>query len=184
MEAFDEEVDVLIVGSGAAALTAAIVAADNRAKVALIEKGDQFGGTSATSGGVIWIPASHLAKAAGADDSPEEAASYITALAGDDAEPERISAFVENAPRMLAYMQERTEVRYASIPYTDYHAELPGGKMGWRSRWSPVHSENFTSATRRGCTHWTASLVGGGLAKGDVVVRSGCSSAYTCCSAA
>jgi 3-oxosteroid 1-dehydrogenase len=133
VEAFDEEVDVLIVGSGAAALTAAIIAADNRAKVALIEKGDQFGGTSATSGGVIWIPASHLAKAAGADDSPEEAASYITALAGDDAEPERIRAFVENAPRMLAYMQERTEVRYASIPYTDYHAELPGGKMGWRS---------------------------------------------------
>lgn len=133
MDLFDEEVDVLIVGSGAAALTAAIVAADNRATVAVIEKGDQFGGTSATSGGVIWIPASHLAKAAGADDSPEEGARYISALAGDDAEPERIRAFVDHGPRMLAYMEERTEVRYTSIPYTDYHAELPGGKMGWRS---------------------------------------------------
>jgi 3-oxosteroid 1-dehydrogenase len=133
MDAFDEEVDVLVVGSGAAALTAAIVAADNRASVAVIEKSDHFGGTSATSGGVIWIPASHLAKAAGADDSAEEAASYISALAGSDAEPDRIRAFVDNAPRMLSYMEERTEVRYASIPYTDYHAELPGGKMGWRS---------------------------------------------------
>jgi 3-oxosteroid 1-dehydrogenase len=133
MDAFDEEMDLLVVGSGAAALTAAIVAADNHAKVAVIEKSDQFGGTSATSGGVIWIPASHLAKAAGADDSPDEAARYIDALASVDAEPDRIRAFVDNAPRMLAYMEERTEVRYASIPYTDYHAELPGGKMGWRS---------------------------------------------------
>lgn len=133
MDAFDEEVDLLIVGSGAGGLTAAIVAADNHAKVTVIEKSDQFGGTSATSGGVIWIPASHLAKAAGADDSPDEAARYIAALAGEDAEPNRIRAFVDNAPRMLAYMEERTEVRYASIPYTDYHAELPGGKMGWRS---------------------------------------------------
>jgi hypothetical protein len=108
MDAFDEEMDLLVVGSGAAALTAAIVAADNHAKVAVIEKSDQFGGTSATSGGVIWIPASHLAKAAGADDSPDEAARYIDALASVDAEPDRIRAFVDNAPRMLAYMEERT----------------------------------------------------------------------------
>ena len=133
MNGFDEEVDILIVGSGAGALTAAIVAADNHATVAIVEKSDQFGGTSATSGGVIWIPASHLAKAAGADDSPEEAARYITALAGDDVDADQITAFVDNAPAMLAYLERETQVRYASIPYTDYHAELPGGKMGWRS---------------------------------------------------
>lgn len=130
---FDEQVDILVVGSGAAALTAAIVAADSRASVLVIEKSDKFGGTSATSGGVIWIPASHLARAAGAEDSAEEAERYIHALAGDDADPAQVRAFVENAPRMLAYLERETEVRYASIPYTDYHAELPGGKMGWRS---------------------------------------------------
>jgi 3-oxosteroid 1-dehydrogenase len=129
----DEEVDILVVGSGAGALTAAIVAADNHAQVLVIEKADQFGGTSATSGGVLWIPASHLALAAGVQDSAAEGEQYISALAQEDAEPERIRAFVEYGPEMLEYLEHQTEVRYASIPYTDYHAELPGGKMGWRS---------------------------------------------------
>jgi 3-oxosteroid 1-dehydrogenase len=125
--------DLLVVGSGAGALTAAIVAADLKLDVIVIEKSDLFGGTSATSGGVIWIPASHLARSAGAQDSAEEAFAYIKALAGGDADDERINAFVTEGPKMLEYLVTNTEVRYSSIPYTDYHAELPGGKLGWRS---------------------------------------------------
>ena len=68
---WDHECDILVVGSGAGGLTAAVVAADNHAQVIVIEKGQLFGGTSATSGGVLWIPASHLAEQAGAQDSVE-----------------------------------------------------------------------------------------------------------------
>lgn len=130
---WDSEVDILVVGSGAGALTAAVVAADARAQVAIIEKSALFGGTSATSGGVLWIPNSPIADPALHQDSPEEAMTYITALTEGTVPEDRIRAFVDNAPRMLAYMIENTEVRYTAIPYTDYHAELPGGKLGYRS---------------------------------------------------
>jgi 3-oxosteroid 1-dehydrogenase len=130
---WDSEVDILVVGSGAGALTAAVVAADARAKVAVIEKSALFGGTSATSGGVLWIPNSPIADPALHQDSPEEAMTYITALTEGTVPEARIRAFVDNAPRMLAYMIEHSEVRYTAIPYTDYHAELPGGKVGYRS---------------------------------------------------
>ncbi|PTD17049.1 FAD-dependent oxidoreductase [Sphingomonas fennica] len=165
---WDHETDVLVVGSGAGALTAAIVAADNHADVLVIEKGELFGGTSATSGGVLWIPNSHLAKAAGQQDSREEAIEYISALAGD-VDPKRIEAFVDMAPAMLQYVEREANVLYNSIPYTDYHAELPGGKLGWRShdpvpldgrllgddlRWMrPTHA----SAMLFGKISWTAA---------------------------
>ena len=130
---WDSEVDVLIVGSGAGALTAAVIAADAHAEVAVIEKGALFGGTSATSGGVIWIPNSPLADPKLHQDSPEEAFTYIAALTEGQVPEARIRAFVDNAPKMLAYMTAHSEVRYTAIPYTDYHAELPGGKHGYRS---------------------------------------------------
>lgn len=128
----DRQVDVLVIGSGGGALTAAIAAADRGAEVLVIEKGSRFGGTTATSGGVLWIPNSHRAAAVGQADSPEDAMRYIQSLAGDVA-PERIRAFVENAPRMLRYLEDHADLRYNAIPYTDYHAELPGGRLGYRS---------------------------------------------------
>ena len=130
---WDSEVDVLVVGSGAGGMTAAITAADNHGDVLIIEKGPLYGGTTASSGGVLWIPASHLARAAGQEDTPDEAFTYIRTLAGEDGDEKLIRAFVDNAPSMLEYMDRETELEYASIPYTDYHAEYPGGKMGWRS---------------------------------------------------
>jgi 3-oxosteroid 1-dehydrogenase len=129
----EQETDVLIVGSGAGALTAAIVAADQGARVLIIEKSDLFGGTAATSGGVVWIPNSGLAGDPKHTDSPEEAFSYIKTLTDDQVPDDLIRAFVTNAPRMLAYINAHTGVNYSAIPYTDYHAELPGGKMGYRS---------------------------------------------------
>jgi 3-oxosteroid 1-dehydrogenase len=131
--AWDDEVDILVVGSGAGALTAAVIASDAHANVAVIEKGALFGGTSATSGGVIWIPNSPLADPRLHQDSPEEAFAYISALTEGTVPEPRIRAFIDNAPRMLAYMVANSEVRYSAIPYTDYHAELPGGKLGYRS---------------------------------------------------
>lgn len=126
--------DVLVVGSGASGLTAALTAADQGAQVLIIERGHLFGGTSATSGGTIWIPNNHLIEPAGGHDTPGEAEEYIRALAGEFSSVERIKAFVEHAPRMFRYLDEKTDVKFESLEkYCDYHPELPGGKPGFRS---------------------------------------------------
>lgn len=130
---WDEECDVLVVGSGAGGLTSAIVAADGHARVIVIEKGHNYGGTSATSGAVLWVPNSHLAEAAGQKDDPLDAVTYITGIAGSDHDEGLIRTFVEKGREMLRYMSEKSEVRYVSIPYPDYQPEAPGARQGWRS---------------------------------------------------
>ncbi len=132
-EKWDVSTDVLVVGSGAGGQLAATVAADQGAQVVVIEKSPLYGGTSAMSGGAIWIPMSSQALAAGLQDSPEDAFRYIRALAAPNVPDSLIQAYVKNAPAMLDWVQANTEVRFMSVPYTDYHAELPGGKQGWRT---------------------------------------------------
>ena len=131
--AWDREVDVLVIGSGAAGLTGAVVAAQRGASVLVIEKSELFGGTSATSGGGVWIPCSPLAFDAGAEDSAAEAFDYLRELTDANVDDARIEAFVAGAPAMLRWLMEHTELRFASMPYPDYHPELPGGKPGWRT---------------------------------------------------
>jgi len=133
MPGWDKEVDILVVGSGAGGLLAAAVAATGQADVLIVEKTAEFGGTSATSGGGIWIPNSHLAAAGGHQDSPEEAFQYIRSLSATNVPDANIRAYVEEAPRMLRWLEEHTPVRYQALPYPDYHAELPGGKVGFRT---------------------------------------------------
>ncbi|MFT5576878.1 MAG: 3-oxosteroid 1-dehydrogenase, partial [Bermanella sp.] len=130
---WDEEIDFLIVGSGAAGLSAAMVAAEHKARIKVIEKSAYIGGTSATSGGGVWIPCSPLAAAMGEQDSPQKAFDYMRALVGDGISNERIEAFVSAAPAMLNWMAEPTELRFNSVPYPDYHPEAPGAKIGWRT---------------------------------------------------
>ncbi len=130
---WDQEVDILVVGSGAGGLLAAVMAATQHAEVLILEKTAEFGGSSATSGGGIWIPNSHLASAAGHQDSPEEAFQYIRSLSAANVPDANIRAYVREAPRMLRWLEEQTPVRYQALPYPDYHAELPGGKPGFRT---------------------------------------------------
>jgi len=130
---WDQEVDVLVIGSGAGGLLAAVVALSNGAKTLVVEKTAEYGGTSATSGGGIWIPNSHLAAAAGLQDSPDEAFKYIRALASANVPDKAIHAYVQWAPQMLRWVVEHTPVRYQSLPYPDYHVELAGGKPGFRT---------------------------------------------------
>ena len=131
--AWHKSVDVVIVGSGAGGLTAAIAAVDARAETLVIEKSSEYGGTSATSGGGIWIPNSHLAAAAGQTDSEEEAFRYVRALSAPNVPDGTIRAFIHAAPEMLAWLEHSTPVRYTSLPYPDYHVELDGGKAGFRT---------------------------------------------------
>jgi 3-oxosteroid 1-dehydrogenase len=81
----EETFDLVVIGSGAAGLTAALTAAHHGAKVVVLERGHLWGGTSATSGGTIWIPNNHLIAPAGGEDNPADAFRYIRQLAGDDA---------------------------------------------------------------------------------------------------
>lgn len=134
--------DVLVVGSGAGALVAALTANIGGADVTIIEKGDLIGGTSAMSGGAIWIPNSHYAQAMGVDDSTEDAYTYMKTVIGDQVEDERIRAFVEEAPRMLAFLDAKTRVKYEPYPYPDYYPEEPGGKESYRTH-SPMPMNGF-----------------------------------------
>lgn len=133
MALWDKEIDVLVVGSGAGGLTAAINAADAHGEVLVVEKAAEFGGTSATSGGGIWIPNSDLAHTAGLEDSEEEAFAYVRPQSAANVPDETIRAFIRQAPKMLRWLIENTPVRYDSIPYPDYHVEYPGGKHGFRT---------------------------------------------------
>lgn len=134
---FDREVDLLVVGSGAGALVAALRAAKAGADVLVVEKGKLWGGTSATSGGGIWIPGSHLAAAAGQADDLDEAFGYIRRLTAPNVTDEQIRAFVDNAHRMLAWIEREADVQYAALPYPDYYPETEGSRPGFRTHLIP-----------------------------------------------
>jgi 3-oxosteroid 1-dehydrogenase len=142
--AWDLETDVLVAGSGAAALTAAVTAAAGGARTLVVEKSELYGGTSATSGGVIWIPATAQALAAGHPDSPEEAFQYIRALTDAAVSDARIWAFARGGREMVAWLEAHTAVHLRAHPYADYHPEMPGGKGGWRSLEAlPLHASDL-----------------------------------------
>lgn len=130
---WDLETDIVVVGSGAGGMVTAIVAAKNHADVLMVEKGNLYGGTSATSGGVVWVPATYLALKEGAQDSPEEGFQYIRALTAPDVPDENIWAFVRGGPEMMEWLETNTDVKYKATHYVDYHPNLPGGKVSWRS---------------------------------------------------
>ncbi len=131
---WDKEVDVIVVGSGAGGLLSALVAAHHHADVLVVEKEKLWGGTSATSGAGIWIPASDQARAAGFEDDTAEAFKYVRKLSADNVPDANIKAYVENASAMLRWVTTNTEIEYQAFPYPDYHAEEPGGSpSGFRT---------------------------------------------------
>jgi len=82
-ESSEDTCDLIVVGSGAAGFSAAITGANAGLRVVMVEKAAVFGGTTAFSGGFMWIPGSSLAKASGVRDSRDDALTYIHALAGE-----------------------------------------------------------------------------------------------------
>lgn len=133
---YDHEVDVLVVGSGNGALTAAVCNhAMGTKSVLVVEKSDKYGGSSARSGGGIWVPCSRYAKAAGAEDSYEDAFRYVKAVTPEDRfREDMVSTYLKNAPKMLDFLYDNSQVRYESLPiYPDYHTYLPGSRPGHRS---------------------------------------------------
>ena len=129
------EYDVVVVGSGNGALTAALCSHDGGAKTLVIEKSSQFGGTSATSGGGVWIPNNRYAKAENVDDSDQDARDYINSVSPEGMiKDELIETYISEGPRMVDYLHENSQVKYRNLAhYPDYFPDNKGGKEGNRS---------------------------------------------------
>ena len=132
---WDYEFDVVVVGSGNGALTAALCSHDGGAKTLVIEKSSQFGGTSATSGGGVWIPNNRYAKAENVDDSDQDARNYINSVSPEGMiKDELIETYISEGPRMIDYLHENSQVKYRNLAhYPDYFPDNTGGKEGNRS---------------------------------------------------
>jgi 3-oxosteroid 1-dehydrogenase len=134
MSTGQDQFDVVVVGSGAAGMTAALTAAHHGLSVVVIEKTGTFGGSTARSGGGVWVPGNEVLRTAGVADTPEQARAYLAYVAGDGVEPERQRALLEHGPAMVALVRASTPLDFAWVPgYSDYYPEAPGGLAAGRS---------------------------------------------------
>lgn len=128
-EAFDHAVDVLVVGSGAGGMTAAMAADAAGLQTLVVEKSAYFGGSTALSGGGIWVPGAPAQRRAGYAPAPADVIEYLRRVTGGLVSPARIRQYVESAPRMLEFLEGLSPwLEFVWKPgYADYYPELPGG---------------------------------------------------------
>jgi 3-oxosteroid 1-dehydrogenase len=140
---WDQTFDVVVVGSGNGGFTAAITAKLLGSETIMLEKMPYFGGSSAISGGGVWIPNNPVNNRAGVPDSKKEAKTYLDSIIAGRVPDSRIEAFLTSGPEMIDFMEKRTKwVRYQRVDgYPDYHPENPGGRpLGRSIEPSPVDS--------------------------------------------
>ncbi len=129
-----ETCDLLVIGSGAGGLSAAVTAAFHGLRVIVAEKEPVFGGTTAWSGGWMWVPRNPLAQRAGIVEDKETVRTYLRAELGNHYDANRIEAFLDAAPRMVAFFERYTALQFIDgnkIP--DMHGNSPGAALGGRS---------------------------------------------------
>src|SRR5881296_1663880 len=115
MEATDRKpmsCDLLVVGSGASGLAAAVTAAYHGLKVVVVEKENVFGGATAWSGGWMWVPGNPLAKRAGINEDPQQPRTYLKNELGRRYDAERIDAFLDNCGPMVSFFEENTSLQF------------------------------------------------------------------------
>jgi 3-oxosteroid 1-dehydrogenase len=132
---WEYETDVLIAGSGAGGLVGAIAAHDRGLSALVVEKAPGFGGSTALSGGGIWIPNNPTLRRKGLGDDVEDVRAYLHAVVGDRVPAERIDAFVERGPEVMEMLHRVSRwMDFSHCPgYSDYHPELPGGRAAGRT---------------------------------------------------
>jgi succinate dehydrogenase/fumarate reductase flavoprotein subunit len=130
---WDLETDLLVIGAGAAGMTAALVGALEGLDTIVCEKSDMVGGTTATSAGTVWIPGSRQSEAAGVPDSIASARTYLAAILGEDANDARLAAFLATGPVVLDYLAQRSSVVFAPPPVHPDYLALPGAAIGGRA---------------------------------------------------
>jgi succinate dehydrogenase/fumarate reductase flavoprotein subunit len=130
----DREVDLLIVGAGPAGMTAALVASLEGLDVLVCEKSDQVGGTGSTSAGTLWIPGNSQSRAAGFDDSGEQADRYLSALIGETTNRELRDAYLETGPSAIDYLCAHSDVQFLPCgKHPDYRSNMPGAAIAGRA---------------------------------------------------
>ena len=121
-EGWDRAVDVVVVGTGGAALTAATLAHDGGAEVLVVEKEPMLGGTTAVSGGGVWLPGNHVMAAAGIEDTRDAALAYLRRVCGGrEPDPELLEVYVDAAPEVLRYLEDHTPLSTHIQPLPDYY---------------------------------------------------------------
>jgi 3-oxosteroid 1-dehydrogenase len=138
MSKFDETVDFVVVGNGGGSMCAALVMRQAGKSVVVVEKTGLAGGTTARSGGVMWIPNNRFMKRDGVPDSLEQATAYLDAVVGDHndtpgATRERRKAYLVEAPKMVDFLVEQGIKLTRVSKWPDYHDELPGGSVAGRT---------------------------------------------------
>ena len=131
---FDERFDVVVVGSGAGGMAAALTARAAGLTVLVVEKTDAFGGSTAVSGGAVWIPGNpHMAEV-GHADSREAVTAYLARAVGNRARSDLMTAYLDRGPEMVRFLEANTAVRLAARAYSpDYKPELEGASFGGRT---------------------------------------------------
>ncbi len=129
-----EEFDVVVVGSGGGGMAAALTAHHEGLSAVVLEKGSKFGGSTAISGGAIWIPNNPVLKRLGHDDSRESILQYLTKLTEGTVDPVRLEAYVDNGPAVIELLERSKWMTWTWMKgYPDYHPELEGGRPMGRS---------------------------------------------------
>src|ERR1700712_1098743 len=129
-----QEYDVVVVGTGAAGMVAALTAAHNGLSTVVVEKAAHYGGSTARSGGGVWIPNNEILKRDGVSDTAEAARTYLHAITGDAVPAEKIDTYLERGPEMLSFVLKNSPLKRCWVPgYSDYYPESPGGKPTGRS---------------------------------------------------
>lgn len=130
----DDRHDVVVVGSGAGGLTAALRAASDGARVLVLEKAAYVGGTSAVSGGMVWIPQNRCMEQLGIADERESALAYLERVAGGRTAHTLLETLVDRGREMLGFVEGASRLRFSTLPgFPDYHAEWDGAHPGGRS---------------------------------------------------
>jgi 3-oxosteroid 1-dehydrogenase len=134
-EAWDHQVDFLVVGSGCGGFTAALTARGHGLNTLIIEKAGVYGGSTALSGGNIWVPDNPTLRRVGQADSRDDVRSYLEAVVGDRVAAANIDAFIDNGPRAMEFLEHTSpHLRFQwCTGYSDYHPELPGGRARGRT---------------------------------------------------
>ena len=129
-----ETYDVVVVGAGAAGLSAAITAAAQGLSTVIIEKSPYWGGSTSRSGGGVWIPNNSVLKRDGVVDTPAKAREYVKAIIGGHAREDRIDAYIDRGPEALEFLMKHAPLDLEWVKnYSDYYPEAPGGRLGGRS---------------------------------------------------
>jgi len=129
----DTSVDLLVVGAGTG-MAAALAAHERGLSVLIVEKSAYVGGSTARSGGALWLPASPVLREAGAHDTAERARTYLGAVVAGSAPRERSAAFLAHVPATVELLRRTTPLRlFWTRDYSDYHPEEPGGSAAGRT---------------------------------------------------